>query len=216
MAKPMERRRGERYTVNAEFAELEAGSISFVSNLSEQGVFIATRTRLPVGSAVDLRFTILLDDPVVISGTGRVVHLQDEPRGMGIAFHNLSAEMQLRVIDAIAWHHTREASRNSEPGFRTRELTAEELAQLEEGDELASESVTSLSASAVLAEDSLPAAARSGLRRRGRDEFSARSPRPEDSDPALPPPPRFGAAAPSPPARKPPPPPPKDDEYEDF
>lgn len=215
MAKAMERRRGERYTVNAEFAELEPGSISFVSNLSEQGVFINTRARLPVGAAIDLRFTILLDDPVVITGTGRVVHLQDEPRGMGVAFHNLSAEMTLRVIDAIAWHRTREASRNSEPGFRTRELTAEELAQLEEGDEMASESVTSLSASAVLAEDSLPAAARSGLARRGREDLTSRASGVEDSGPSLPPPPRFGAPAPAPAARKPPPPP-KDDDYEDF
>ncbi|PCC71695.1 PilZ domain-containing protein [Nannocystis exedens] len=215
MAKAMERRRSERYTVNAEFAELEPGSISFVSNLSEQGVFINTRARLPVGAAIDLRFTILLDDPVVISGTGRVVHLQDEPRGMGVAFHNLSAEMTLRVIDAIAWHRTREASRAAEPGFRTRELTAEELAQLEEGDEMASESVTSLSASAVLSEDSVPAAARSGLGRRGREDSLSRASL-DDSNQSLPPPPRFGASAPAPAARKAPPPPPKDDDYEDF
>ena len=204
MAKAMERRRGDRYTVNAEFAELEPGSISFVSNISEQGVFINTRTRLPAGASIDLRFTILLDDPVVITGTGRVVHLQDEPRGMGVAFHNLSAEMQLRVIDAIAWHRTREASRTAEPGFRTRELSAEELAQLEEGDDMASESVTSLSASAVLAEDSLSAAARSGLHR-GRDDSGAL------------PAPRFTPASVPNTARQPPPPPPlKDDEYEDF
>ncbi|MCY0990856.1 PilZ domain-containing protein [Nannocystis sp. ILAH1] len=215
MAKAMERRRSERYTVNAEFAELDPGSISFVSNLSEQGVFINTRARLPVGAAIDLRFTILLDDPVVISGTGRVVHLQDEPRGMGVAFHNLSAEMTLRVIDAIAWHRTREASRTAEPGFRTRELTAEELAQLEEGDEMAGESVTSLSASAVLSEDSLPAAARSGLARRGREDSLSRLGL-DDSNQSLPPPPRFGASAPVPAARKAPPPPPKDDDYEDF
>lgn len=200
MVKAMERRRGERYQVNAEFAELEPGSISYVSNLSETGVFITTRTRLPVGSAIDLRFTILLDDPVVISGTGRVVHLQDEPRGMGVAFHNLSAEMQLRVIDAIAWYRAREASRTAEPGFRTRELTPEELAQLEEEDP-ASESVTSLSTAAVLAEDSLDDASRSGLHLQ---------------DDAPPPLPRFGATGSAPRKSPPPPPPPKDDEYEDF
>jgi hypothetical protein len=202
----MERRRGERYQVNAEFALLEPGSISFISNLSETGVFINTRARLPVGAAIDLRFTVLLDDPVVISGTGRVVHLQDEPRGMGVAFHNLSAEMQLRVIDAIGWYRVREASRTAEPGFRTRELSADELAQLEDEDSLASESVTSLSSAAVLAEDSLPPVARSGLHSR------PQPPRGND----LPPPPRFGAQPSAPTRNPPPPPPPKDDEYEDF
>lgn len=116
--------------------------------------------------------------------------------------------MQLRVIDAIAWHHTREASRAVEPGFRTRELSADELAQLEEEGDMASESVTSLSSSAVLAEDSLSAASRSGLH--GPPGLHGRD------DALPPPPPRFGAAPSAPAARKPPPPPPKDDEYEDF
>ena len=47
MAKLLERRRSDRFEVNAEFAELEPGSISFVNNLSESGVFVSTRTRLP-------------------------------------------------------------------------------------------------------------------------------------------------------------------------
>lgn len=212
MAKPLERRRSERFEVNAEFAELEPGSLSYVSNLSEQGVFINTKNRLPVGSALDLCFTVLLDDPVVITGTGRVVHHRDEPRGMGVAFGNLSAVMQLRVIDAIAWHRTRLASKSAGPGFRTRELTAEELAQLESEDAQASGSYTSLSASAVMADDSLPAAARSSLGAASR----------EDSD-TIPPPPPMRRAAPPPPSQQqaprkppPPPPPPKDDEYEDF
>ena len=50
MAKPLERRRSERFEVNAEFAELEPGSVAYVSNLSEHGVFLNTRARLPVGS----------------------------------------------------------------------------------------------------------------------------------------------------------------------
>lgn len=212
MAKQLERRRNERYEVNAAFAELEPGTFAFVSNLSEQGVFINTRQRLPVGTVVDLRFTILLDDPVVITGTGRVMHHMEEPRGMGVAFGSLSAEMQLRVIDAIGWHRTRMASRGAEPGFRTRELTAEELAQLDE-DDSSGESITSLSASAVLADESLAAAARSGVGSVSREESRADL-TPPRRPPAPPPSPPTSSA---PPARKPPPPPPpKDDEYEDF
>ena len=195
MAKPLERRRSERFEVNAEFAELEPGSVAYVSNLSEHGVFLNTRARLPVGSALDLRFTILLDDPVVITGTGRVVHHKDEPRGMGVVFSNLSAEMQLRVSDAMSWHRSRLASRRA-PRFRTRELTADEVAQLQAEEAQSSGSYTSLSASAVMADESTAGAARS------RSE----------------PPPTRLASPPPQPGKKPPPPPPppKDDEYEDF
>lgn len=200
MAKPLERRRSERFEVNAEFAELEPGTIAYVSNLSEFGVFINTADRLPLGAAVDLRFTILLDDPVVITGTGRVVHHKDEPLGMGVVFSNLDAAMQLRVIDAIAWHRVRLASRRA-PRFRTRELTRDEVAQLEAEEAQSSGSYTSLSASAVMADESVAGAARSGL-----------------GD--VPPPPAHRAAPPPPTAAPkkppPPPPPPKDDEYEDF
>lgn len=212
MAKLLERRRSDRFEVNAEFADLDPGSISFVNNLSESGVFISTRTRLPLGTQLELRFTILLDDPVVITGTGRVVHHQDEPRGMGVSFVNLSAEMQLRVIDAIGWHRAREASRTADPGFRTRELTPDELAQLDSDEPDADQSITSLSSAAVL-DDSLTAS-RSGLGglRRAPSEDSGDIPPPPPTRRASPPPP-----AASQPARKPaPPPPPKDDEYEDF
>jgi hypothetical protein len=214
VAKLLERRRSERFEVNAEFAELEPGSISFVNNLSESGVFVSTRTRLPLGTPLELRFTILLDDPVVITGTGRVVHHQDEPRGMGVSFVNLSAEMQLRVIDAIGWHRAREASRSADPGFRTRELTPDEMAQLDSEEPDADQSITSLSSAAVL-DDSLTAS-RSGLGglRRSPSEDSGDIPPPPPSRRASPPP---AAAQPPAPARKPaPPPPPKDDEYEDF
>ncbi|MBC7975499.1 MAG: PilZ domain-containing protein, partial [Myxococcales bacterium] len=150
-----DRRRGERHPINPEFAALEPGRLTYVSNLSEYGVFIHTRVRLPVGAAVDLRFTVLLDDPVVIHGPGRVVHHQDEPRGMGVAFVNLSAVMQLRVIDAINWYRARELA-GSDRVFRTRELSPEELSQIdEEGEEAedpSDESVTSLSSSDMVAE----------------------------------------------------------------
>jgi hypothetical protein len=72
---------------------------------------------------------------------------------------------------------------------------------------MASESVTSLSSSAVLAEDSLSAVSRSGLHSHPSGLHGR-----EDSLPA---PPRFGAASSTSAVRKPPPPP-KDDEYEDF
>lgn len=203
-----ERRRGERHAINPEFAALEPGSLTYVSNLSETGVFINSRVRLPVGSSVDLRFTVLLDEPIVIHGPGRVIHHQDEPRGMGVTFGHLSAEMQLRVIDAINWYRARGLA--GEQAFRTRELTPDELRQIdEEGneDDPADDSVTSLSTSDVVAESgSYPNLSRGGLVPVDDDD---------EREPAL-------AASRKPPTTKPtasaskPPPPPKDDEYEDF
>jgi hypothetical protein len=197
-----ERRRGDRHAINPEFAALEPGSLTYVSSLSETGVFINSRVRLPVGATIDMRFTVLLDEPIVIQGPGRVIHHQDDPRGMGVSFVNLSAVMQLRVIDAINWYRARGLS--GEQAFRTRELTPDELRQIdEEGDEdqdPAEESVTSLSTSDVVAESgSYPDLSRGGLV-------------PVDDDDEAAPPVR---AKPPTPATKPPPPP-KDDEYEDF
>lgn len=238
-----DRRRGERHAINPEFAALDPGTLTYVSNLSEYGVFIHTRVRLPVGSAVDLRFTVLLDDPVVIHGPGRVVHHQDEPRGMGVAFGNLSAEAQLRVIDAIAWYRAR-ALAGTDRVFRTRELTPDELEQIdEEGGDEAEESVTSLSRSDVVSESgSYAALSNASVERVEEDEYEeleaapTRPPAraaPRTGPPATPstgsragPPARPAgsetrAAAPErarthEPARPPPKPPLKDDEYEDF
>jgi hypothetical protein len=196
-----ERRGGDRHAINPEFAALEPGTLTYVSSLSETGVFINSRVRLPVGATIDLRFTVLLDEPIVIHGPGRVIHHQDEPRGMGVVFANLSAVMQLRVIDAINWYRARGLS--GELAFRTRELTADELRQIdEEGNEdPAEESVTSLSTSDVVAESgSYPDLSRGGLV-------------PVDDDDEAAPPVRSKPA--TTPVSKPPPPP-KDDEYEDF
>ncbi len=202
-----DRRRGERHSINPEFAALDPGSVAYVSNLSEYGVFIHTRVRLPVGSAVELNFTVLLDDPVVIHGNGRVVHHQDEPRGMGVVFVKLSAEAQLRVIDAINWYRARAIEgASSDRVFRTRELTPEELAQIdEEGEEGTDESATSLSSADMVAESGAAYASLSAIEELGADDVVAASSASR------------GAGRPPPPAAsKPAPVPVKDDEYEDF
>jgi len=196
-----ERRRGDRHAINPEFAALGPGTLTYVSELSETGVFINSKVRLPVGAAIDLRFTVLLDEPIVIHGPGRVIHHQDEPRGMGVAFGIMSAEMQLRVIDAINWYRARGLS--GEQAFRTRELTPDELRLIEEegeeGDEPGEDSASSLSASDVVAESgSFQDLSRGGLV-------------PVDDDDEVAP---VSRKPPPPPASAPPPPP--DDEYEDF
>ena len=94
-----ERRRSERVVVNREF---RGGADAYVSQLSEHGLFLHTTERVPVGTTVEIRFTLLLDDPVRIEAVGTVVRHQDDPPGMGIAFGQLDPVTVLRLSDAIA------------------------------------------------------------------------------------------------------------------
>ncbi len=111
MSADQNRRRAERVRVNDEFAGVDqrarkpgsrSRQITYVSDLSESGVFVHTQHRLPLGTQVNLRFTVIVDDPVVIRGTGRVVRHQDDPAGVGVEFGPLSPEMVLRIQDVLA------------------------------------------------------------------------------------------------------------------
>jgi hypothetical protein len=96
-----DRRRGARIPVNAEFASMP--SATFISDLSEYGVFVHTTSPAPRGTKLRLRFTVLLDDPVIVECEGRVVRQQYQPvSGMGIEFTDLSPEMILRINDVIS------------------------------------------------------------------------------------------------------------------
>jgi hypothetical protein len=95
-----ERRRAERIPINAEFERMEL--TAFVSDLSERGVFVHTDSMLPIGQVVELRFTVLLDDPVLVVTKGRVIRHSDEPKGMGVEFVQVEPDTLLRIHDAVA------------------------------------------------------------------------------------------------------------------
>ncbi len=102
-----DRRRAARIPINAEFATMP--SATYISDLSEYGVFVHTPGPLPRGTRLKLRFTVLLDDPVIVEGEGRVVRQQYEPiSGMGIEFTDLSPEMILRINDVVSRQRPRE------------------------------------------------------------------------------------------------------------
>ena len=106
---PDDRRRAERVTVNFEFRG-DADMPTHVANLSEHGVFVQTDRHLPLGTEVDLRFTVVLDDPVVIEGRGRVVRYQADPVvGMGFEFTHLDPEMLLRLADVVRRNRPRDS-----------------------------------------------------------------------------------------------------------
>ncbi len=102
-----DRRRAARIPVNAEFASIP--SATFISDLSEYGVFVHTPTPSPRGARLRLRFTVLLDDPVIVEAEGRVVRQQFEPyAGMGIEFTELAPEMILRINDVVSRQRPRD------------------------------------------------------------------------------------------------------------
>jgi len=88
------RRQFERVQVNKEFESIEEFITEYVSDLSYSGAFIRTDDPLPVGTKVDLRFTVIVEDFESIEGIGEVVRVvppgQSEPPGMAVVFTELT------------------------------------------------------------------------------------------------------------------------------
>lgn len=74
-----------------------------MTNISSGGVFIRSKHPLPVGTLVNLSFTLFLDDIEVLAGVGEVVRLSAEPGnpGMGVVFRQLTSESR-DVIERLA------------------------------------------------------------------------------------------------------------------
>ncbi len=84
-------RKSERVTINKEFESFDQFISEYVTNLSRSGAFIRTSTPLPVGTEVDLRFTVVLDGVETIEGVGEVVRIETSPPGMGVVFKRLDS-----------------------------------------------------------------------------------------------------------------------------
>ncbi len=93
MGAPMsdaDKRCGERVTINKEFESFDAFIQEYVTNISRTGVFIKSQAPLPIGTAVNLRFTVIMDDIETIEGVGEVVRVETDPPGMGVVFRQLA------------------------------------------------------------------------------------------------------------------------------
>lgn len=84
-------RKDERVTINKEFESYDAFISEYVTNISRSGVFIRSKSPLPVGTKVNLRFTVIMDDIETIEGIGEVARVHDDPPGMGVVFTELSS-----------------------------------------------------------------------------------------------------------------------------
>ena len=82
------KREYERVTINKEFESFDAFIQEYVTNISRTGVFIRSKTPLPVGTKVNLRFTVIMDDIETVEGTGEVVRVEEN--GMGVVFRELT------------------------------------------------------------------------------------------------------------------------------
>jgi Tfp pilus assembly protein PilZ len=85
-----DKREGERFTINKEFESFDAFIQEYVTNISRTGVFIKSQQPLSIGTHVNLRFTVIMDDIESIEGVGEVVRIETDPPGMGVVFRELS------------------------------------------------------------------------------------------------------------------------------
>ena len=89
-----EQRTESRLTVNKEFDSFDAFVREYITNVSRTGAFIRREDPLPVGTEVELKFTVIMDDIETIEGIGRVVRTQADPPGMGVVFTKVSQYSQ--------------------------------------------------------------------------------------------------------------------------
>ncbi len=102
-----EMRRARRIVVNREFGSIDDFLSEYVTNISEHGVFIWTDAPLPVGTLVNLRFSIIMDEVETIEGVGEVVRVTEAPpesRGMGVVFVQLNSFSE-KVIQRLFVRH---------------------------------------------------------------------------------------------------------------
>lgn len=96
----LDRRQETRRTINHEFRSVDDFIQEYVTNISRSGVFIRSDDPLPVGTLVNLRFSVILDDLEIIEGVGEVVRVEDDPRGMGVVFTQLT-QVSRELIERI-------------------------------------------------------------------------------------------------------------------
>jgi Tfp pilus assembly protein PilZ len=83
-----------RVTINKEFESFDDFIREYVTNISKTGAFVKRADPLPVGTEVNLKFTVIMDDIETIEGVGKVVRVQDDPPGMGVVFTKVSQYSQ--------------------------------------------------------------------------------------------------------------------------
>ncbi len=84
-----DRRQAPRLTINKQFSSFDDFVREYVTNVSGSGAFVRTDSPLPIGTEVNLKFSVVLDGVETIEGVGVVVRVEANPAGMGVAFKEL-------------------------------------------------------------------------------------------------------------------------------
>lgn len=104
MATPVDRRNDTRRDVNREFASVDEFIQEYVTNISRSGVFIRSDDPLPIGTRVNLSFTVIHEDLETIEGIGEVVRCvtakDGGTTGMGVVFVELT-QVSKELIERI-------------------------------------------------------------------------------------------------------------------
>ena len=104
MSRTVDRRHQARRTINHDFNSVEDFIAEYVTNISRSGVFIKSDDPLPIGTRVNLRFTVIMDELETIEGVGEVVRIVPASaptgKGMGVVFVELS-QVSRELIERI-------------------------------------------------------------------------------------------------------------------
>ena len=98
-------RQEARVTINKAFDSFDQFIQEYVTNISRSGVFIKTKEPLPIGTIVNLRFSVIMDDVESIEGEGEVVRVETDPAGMGVVFRKLSSYSQNLIEKLLTVKH---------------------------------------------------------------------------------------------------------------
>ena len=98
-----EKRSHDRMTINKEFESFDAFIQEYVTNISRTGVFVRARDPLSIGTRVNLRFTVIMDDIETIEGVGEVVRVEKD--GMGVVFRELSSYSRALIEKMLTQGH---------------------------------------------------------------------------------------------------------------
>jgi uncharacterized protein (TIGR02266 family) len=88
-----------------EFESFDAFINEYVTNISRSGAFIRSKSPLPVGTPVNLKFTVIMDDIETIEGAGEVVRVESDPPGMGVVFTHLTGFSQQLIERLLTRSH---------------------------------------------------------------------------------------------------------------